>query len=532
MPLTKPRAYQIYDIDYKQSVRVVTISNVTLSGGAPNAVDGVNLSLNDRILVTGQTNPVQNGIYYVTALGAGSNGTWARSIDTDTTGELEGGTIVMVTEGLIYADTQWKLTTNDPIVIGATGLTFVQNYLANSISFGQTSFAIGSANANATVSVAGTSNIAVFTTTGAVISGTITATGNVTGGNVNTSGVISTSGNIIGGNVNSVGGTFTGNVNFGNVFVGGYYWANGVVFAGGGGGGSPGGANTQVQFNDNGVFNGSAGLTFNKTTNAVSVTGNITSTANVAGGNVIQGGIRVARWTTTTTTPANAVQGDQWYDSDTDKRYLYVNDGTSNVWVDQSQTTSFSTLAVTGAATFGSTLGVTGNITAGNLSVGTGTITFGSATNAGANGVGNIGSATGFFNTVFARATSALYADVAEWYTSDADYTPGTVVVFGGTQEVTLATSPGDSAVAGVVSTNPAYIMNSGLDSQYKVPVALMGRVPTKVTGTVRKGNMMVSAGNGYAHACATPAFGTVIGKAIEDFNGDVGIIEIVVGRM
>jgi hypothetical protein len=171
MALTRPRAYQIYDIDYKQAVRVVAITNVTLSGGAPNSVDGVSLSLNDRVLVTGQSSAVQNGIYYVTTVGSGANGTWARSTDTNTTGELLSGTIVMVTEGSTYADTQWKLITNDPITIGSTALTFVQNYLANSISFGQTSFAVGSSNANATISVAGISNVAVFTTQGANITG-------------------------------------------------------------------------------------------------------------------------------------------------------------------------------------------------------------------------------------------------------------------------------------------------------------------------------------------------------------------------
>lgn len=128
MALTKPRAYQIYDIDYKQAVRVITLTNITLSGGAPNSVDDVNLSLNDRVLVAGQDNGAQNGIYYVTTLGSGSNGTWSRSVDTDTTGELLSGTIVMVTEGTSYADTQWKLITNDPIVIGTTPLVFTLNY--------------------------------------------------------------------------------------------------------------------------------------------------------------------------------------------------------------------------------------------------------------------------------------------------------------------------------------------------------------------------------------------------------------------
>mgnify|MGYP003351690151 CR=1 FL=1 len=90
----------------------------------------------------------------------------------------------------------------------------------------------------------------------------------------------------------------------------------------------------------------------------------------------------------------------------------------------------------------------------------------------------------------------------------------------------------GDSAVAGVVSTNPSYVMNATLDSEFTATVALTGRVPTKVSGPVAKGDMMVSAGNGYAQASASPAIGTVIGKALENFDGESGTIEIVVGRM
>jgi len=127
MGLTKPRATQIYNLDYKQATRVITISNITLAGGAPNQVDGVNLSLEDRILVTGQNTASQNGLYYVTTLGAGSNGTWARTGDGNETGEIEAGMIVMVTEGVVYADTQWKLITDNPIYIGQTPLIFTFN---------------------------------------------------------------------------------------------------------------------------------------------------------------------------------------------------------------------------------------------------------------------------------------------------------------------------------------------------------------------------------------------------------------------
>jgi hypothetical protein len=106
------------------------------------------------------------------------------------------------------------------------------------------------------------------------------------------------------------------------------------------------------------------------------------------------------------------------------------------------------------------------------------------------------------------------------------------VLTFGGDQEVTLATESSDVRVAGVVSTNPAHVMNAGLDVEHVAVVALTGRVPTSVVGTVRKGDMMVSAGNGVAQACATPAMGTVIGKALENFTGESGVIEIVVGRL
>jgi len=176
----------------------------------------------------------------------------------------------------------------------------------------------------------------------------------------------------------------------------------------------------------------------------------------------------------------------------------------------------------------------TGNAIHGNMTVSTGTITVGNIVNANGNAVGNIGSSSAYFNTIFGKATTAQYADVAELYSTEAEYTPGTVLVFGGNQEVTISTVSADPRVAGVVSTNPAYLMNSTLDSEHKVAVALTGRVPTRVTGTVRKGDMMVTANNGHAQACATPAMGTVIGKALENFDGIgiSGVIEIVVGRL
>jgi hypothetical protein len=106
------------------------------------------------------------------------------------------------------------------------------------------------------------------------------------------------------------------------------------------------------------------------------------------------------------------------------------------------------------------------------------------------------------------------------------------VLVFGGTQEVTISNTDSDRRIAGVVSTNPSYIMNSGLESDHVSIVALQGRVPTKVTGKVSKGDLMVSAGNGHARAEQDPKLGSVIGKALEDFDGNAGVIEVVVGRI
>jgi hypothetical protein len=160
-------------------------------------------------------------------------------------------------------------------------------------------------------------------------------------------------------------------------------------------------------------------------------------------------------------------------------------------------------------------LSVTGNTTTGNLLTG-GTVS----------AVGNVIGAY-FVGT----ATSAQYADVAENYTSDHSYEPGTVLEFGGSAEVTLATDE-TPRVAGVVSTLPAHLMNSMLTSEYTVAVALLGRVPCKVRGPVAKGDMLISAGNGYARAKQNPSMGTVIGKALETSTGDHSIIEVVVGRL
>jgi hypothetical protein len=135
---------------------------------------------------------------------------------------------------------------------------------------------------------------------------------------------------------------------------------------------------------------------------------------------------------------------------------------------------------------------------------------------------------TGLFNGL---ATSARYADLAENYVADAQYEPGTVLELGGVNEVTLAHTE-SPRIAGIVSTLPAYLMNSACVGKYVVAVALQGRAPCRVIGKILKGDMLVSAGNGNAKSSENPKIGTVIGKALEDFNGAEGIIEVLVGRL
>lgn len=148
-----------------------------------------------------------------------------------------------------------------------------------------------------------------------------------------------------------------------------------------------------------------------------------------------------------------------------------------------------------------------------------------------ANAAVDIGSSSFWFNNIWGTSSHALYADLAEKYQSDVDYAPGTVLVFGEETEVTMSTKANDVRVAGVVSTDPAYLMNGGIDG---VAVALTGRVPCKVIGQVKRGDLMVTSDSpGIAMTNNNPQIGTVIGKALGNHDGNgIGVIEVVVGRI
>jgi len=303
---------------------------------------------------------------------------------------------------------------------------------------------------------------------------------------------VATLGSFINTNATSV--SATGNVTGGNLLASGVTISTNTISAAG----TVTGGNLQV-----------SGVTIS--TNTISATGTIT------GGNLQVSGVLVS--TSTVSATGNITGG---------------NIATSGVL---SVTAGITAGSIAATSHTGTTMSASGNITGGNLTTdGILSVNSGSAAtaivNGAANAVGNIGSTSSYFKQIFAQATTALYADLAEVYESDTDYAPGTVVRFGGSKEVTISSTAGDPTVAGVISANPSYLMNNGLTADHRAIVALTGRIPTSVTGTVAKGAMMISAGNGRACACATPAMGTVIGKALENFDGESGMIEIVVGRM
>jgi hypothetical protein len=242
-----------------------------------------------------------------------------------------------------------------------------------------------------------------------------------------------------------------------------------------------------------------------------------------ANGNPLKSG---ANFTTSNTAPAGAAVGDFWYKGNSDVLYEYVQDAASNkFWLDLSSTTNnFANLTAT-----------TATIT--NAAITNLTQTVVPSSNASI----NIGSASsGYFNAIYAvtftgTSTTAKYADLAEMYHSDDYYAPGTVMIFGGDLDVTISKQSHDTAIAGIVSTNPAYLMNDNFEHDNWLPIALTGRVPCNVRGPVNKGTILVSSDQpGIACALDKSKYeiGCVIGKSMDIItDNSVRKIEIAVGR-
>jgi filamentous hemagglutinin len=404
------------------------------------------------------------------------------------TGNITGGNVI--TGGLITATGVIQSTAN------VSGGNLITTNLVQGATVSATTNVIAANVQTGTLSLSGNVLTDLNSTSG------ITTTANITGGNIIASAAFSTTGNVTGGNLITGGlitatGTIqsTANITAGNLITGGLITATGTI---------------QATANITGGNIITGGL--------ITATGAIQSTANVTGGNIITGGLVSA---TGNVTGGNLLVTGNIVETSGELGILTSSNGNIRLIPNGTGQTIVSGL-----------LSVTGNVTAANVDVATGTVRLGNIINANGNAVGNIGAAGAGFNTIFARATSALYADLAETYLADADYAPGTVVVFGGDKEVTMSRQSSDPRVAGVISTNPAHVMNSGLEGDHTAVVALVGRVPTNVVGPVHKGDLMVSCANGYAQASAAPMMGTVIGKALEDFLDERGTIEIVVGRL
>jgi hypothetical protein len=298
----------------------------------------------------------------------------------------------------------------------------------------------------------------------ATVGTTLVATGNITGGNLNTGAQVVAVGNVTGGNIVT------------------------------------------------------AGL--------ITAAGAITSTANVTGGNIRSNASVIAG---TTISAAGNISGNFFIGNGSQLTGLsaavsvtkFSNGTTEGNVGDPGGNINFNVAGTSNVAVFTTTGGVFTGITTPSIA------------KSGTNAVGNIGSASNYFNRVFATATTALYADVAERFAADEVMEPGTVVELGGTKEITRATSELSEQVFGVISTNPAFTMNGGAGEDDTHPaVAMTGRVPVKVVGCVRKGDRLVSAGDGVARS-ARPGEATafnVIGRSLVDkLTPESGTIEAIV---
>lgn len=140
------------------------------------------------------------------------------------------------------------------------------------------------------------------------------------------------------------------------------------------------------------------------------------------------------------------------------------------------------------------------------------------------------GTMTGNWTLTGSSQLNATYADLAEYYLTDQKYEAGTVLAFGGEAEVTISDNTNYQRIAGVVTTKPAYVMNTGIQENGAC-IALVGRVPVRVTGKINKGDLLRASPDHSGVAVADGDGGT-IGRAIQSYDSEqIGTIEVMVGR-
>jgi hypothetical protein len=484
---------------------ITATGNIT--GGnlvGPLASGNSNISITSNANITMYVAGNANARFTATTTGVVANGTFSASGNANVGNLGTGGLITVtgnVTAGNLVTGGAISATGNANVGNLGTGglITVTGNIGGGNINTGGLISATGNINGgnlvgplasgNSNISITSNANISMYvngnanvrfvvTDTGANINGTLSVSGNANVGNLGTAGLITATGNLNAGNIITAGLiTATGNLNAGNIITAGIMSSTG-----------------------------------NATHGNISTGGLITATGNLNAGNIITGGIVSA---TGNGTFGNVIAT------------LHVGNlsGTGNSNIGNIGTGIITATGNLNAGNIitGGIVSATGNLQGGNLILANAAIiTVGANT--------NVGTITGNWSLSTGSRLNATYADLAEYYEADSEYEPGTVLEFGGDKEVTIA-QDGTTRVAGVVSTNPAYAMNANCQG-IAVAIALQGRVPTKVRGVVHKGDMMVSAGNGYARPWNNPQMGTVIGKALENFEGIEGVIEIAVGRL
>ena len=462
-----------------------TVANATYAldaGNATNATSATSAtSATTAGTVTTNAQPNITSIGTLTSISVSGNAN-VGNIGTGglitATGNINAGNII--TGGIVSAT--GNITA--PFFIGnGSQLTGISVGAGSQIVNGNSSVTVA-ANSNVNISAVGTPNVVIITNTGANITGTLSASGNVTAGNV--------SATLFTGNGQALTGLTGANVT-GTV-------ANATFATSAGSATTAGTVTTNAQPN----------ITSTGTLTSLSVSGNIT------GGNLVTGG-------------AVSATGNGTFGNVSATTFTGSLSGVATSATTAGTVTTNAQPNITSIGTLTS-LSVSGNANVGNLNtanagiIGGNNVTFTTGSNT------NVGTFTGNFSLSAGSRLNATYADLAEYYEADAVYEPGTVLAFGGDKEVTLA-QDGTNKVAGVVSTDPAYVMNMKCQGEHIVALALQGRVPTKVRGTINKGDMLVSGGDGYARPATSPVMGTVIGKSLENFTGE-GIIEVAVGRL
>ena len=507
----------------------VLVSNVA-TGTAPLTVTSTtrvaNLSVNyanvsDFEVVTTRS----SGTFFPTFVSASTTGNLALSSNANLSFNAGTGTLsAALFTGTLTTAAQPNVTSVGTLTTLAVSGNVTAGNLLGIFANGTSNVRMPAAAGNINLSVGGTANVLVVTGTGINVSGTL----NIGTGNANV-GNLGVTGNLIAGNLLGPLANGNSNVNIpaanGNVNISASGNANIIIVTGTG-------VNVAGTLNT-GSSNANVG-----NLGATKVVASILE-SNVAIGTAPLTIASTTRVTNLNVAYANVTDYTSMLVLTTGTYYPTFVSGTAAANYAQGSNTAYSANiangsftavtfvgALSGAATTAGTVTTAAqpNITSvGTLtSLTTTTITAGANTTA--------GTLTGNWTLTTGSRLQATYADLAEYYEADAQYEPGTVVEFGGDKEITIA-SDGSARVAGVVSTDPAYAMNAKCPG-IATAIALQGRVPCKVRGTIKKGDMLISGGDGYARPSITPAMGTVIGKSLENFSGITGVIEVAVGRL